>query len=106
MLSRILVPTDFSPNADAAWRFAVDLARVHGAATILLHVAPEGVLRDVVNRSPSDDDYLTAVSTDLVRRAELAERAGGKGETAPRAGAAAAGVAAPGRDEGIDPTRG
>ena len=46
MFTRILVATDFSPHADAAWRFALDLARVHRACTVLLHVALEGALRD------------------------------------------------------------
>jgi nucleotide-binding universal stress UspA family protein len=39
MFQRILVGTDFSPNADAAWRCAVDLARRLGADLRLVHVA-------------------------------------------------------------------
>lgn len=38
MVKRILVATDFSSNADAAWRFALDLARTVGAEALLLHV--------------------------------------------------------------------
>lgn len=36
--SRILVPTDFSPHADAAFRVARDLARRYDASIHLLHV--------------------------------------------------------------------
>src|SRR5262249_54587248 len=44
MFKRILVATDFSPGADAAWRFALDVARIHRASITLLHVALKGAL--------------------------------------------------------------
>ena len=37
-LKQILVPTDFSPHADAALRFAIELAKPYAAAVTLLHV--------------------------------------------------------------------
>jgi nucleotide-binding universal stress UspA family protein len=37
-ISRILVPTDFSPHADAAFRYARELARFFRADIHLLHV--------------------------------------------------------------------
>ena len=39
-LTRILVPTDFSPSSDNALRLAVSLAREKRASIALLHVAP------------------------------------------------------------------
>jgi universal stress protein A len=41
VFSRILVPTDFSPCAEAAWDFAQRLARSTGAELVLLHVLVE-----------------------------------------------------------------
>jgi nucleotide-binding universal stress UspA family protein len=38
MVTRILVATDFSSNAEAAWDFALDFARRANAETLLLHV--------------------------------------------------------------------
>jgi nucleotide-binding universal stress UspA family protein len=37
-LKKILAPTDFSPNADQALAYALDLARRHGAEVHLMHV--------------------------------------------------------------------
>jgi universal stress protein A len=39
MIQRILVATDFSPGADEAWRWAVDVARSLDADLRLVHVA-------------------------------------------------------------------
>ena len=39
MLKRVLVATDFTASADAAWTFAVDLAVAQGAELVLLHAA-------------------------------------------------------------------
>lgn len=39
MIQRILVATDFSPSADEAWRWAMNLARSLGADLCLIHVA-------------------------------------------------------------------
>ena len=40
-LSRIVAPTDFSPNSERAVEYAVQLARHLGAKLTLLHVVPE-----------------------------------------------------------------
>ena len=39
MLRRLLLATDFSPAADAAWEFALDVAGQLRADVLLLHVA-------------------------------------------------------------------
>ena len=38
---RIVCPTDFSPTADAAVRYAASLAKAYGAELVLLHVLPQ-----------------------------------------------------------------
>jgi nucleotide-binding universal stress UspA family protein len=43
-IKRVLVPTDFSPASDIAFRYAVDLAQRHGASIHLLHVVEESSL--------------------------------------------------------------
>jgi universal stress protein A len=40
-ITRILVPTDFSADADAALRYAIDLAKPFGAIVELLHVVED-----------------------------------------------------------------
>ena len=40
-ITRILVPTDFSGDAEAAFRYAVDLAKPFGAIVELLHVVED-----------------------------------------------------------------
>lgn len=40
-VSRILAPTDFSPNSEKAVAYAIQLARRLGAKLTLLHVVPE-----------------------------------------------------------------
>jgi nucleotide-binding universal stress UspA family protein len=44
MMSRIFVPTDFSPNADKAMDYAVQLAKLTDAEVILFHAVPPGEL--------------------------------------------------------------
>ena len=39
--SRVVAPTDFSPNSERAIDYAVQLARRLGAKLTLLHVVPE-----------------------------------------------------------------
>ena len=53
MIQRILVATDFSPTADEAWRWAIDLARRLDAELCLVYIAmpmspdaPRNVVRD------------------------------------------------------------
>jgi nucleotide-binding universal stress UspA family protein len=43
-IHKILVPTDFSPHSDYAYRLASSLARDHGAHLVLLHVRPPVVV--------------------------------------------------------------
>jgi nucleotide-binding universal stress UspA family protein len=46
-IQKILVPTDFSPHADEAFRVAHNLARATGASVIVFHVArPPAVLEE------------------------------------------------------------
>lgn len=40
-ITRMLVPTDFSPASDLAFTYAIDLARRHGSELHLLHVIDE-----------------------------------------------------------------
>ena len=40
-ITRILVPTDFSADAEAAFRYALDLAKPFGATVELLHVVED-----------------------------------------------------------------
>ena len=40
-ITRILVPTDFSRDADAAMHYAIDLAKPFGAIVELLHVVED-----------------------------------------------------------------
>jgi universal stress protein A len=56
--SRILAPTDFSPNSDQAINYAIHLARRLGAKLTLLHIVPE----------PSALDYpMGGISTEEIR---------------------------------------
>ena len=41
MFQRILCATDFSESAEAAWEVAIELAKVHRAALVLVHVFVE-----------------------------------------------------------------
>jgi universal stress protein A len=40
-IKRLLVPTDFSPTADLAIEYAVDIASRYGASVLLLHVVDD-----------------------------------------------------------------
>jgi nucleotide-binding universal stress UspA family protein len=40
-IKRMLVPTDFSPTADLATEYAVDMASRYGASVLLLHVVDD-----------------------------------------------------------------
>ena len=41
-VKRLLVPTDFSPTSDIAFRYALDMAARNGASIHLLHVIEDG----------------------------------------------------------------
>lgn len=64
-ISTILVPTDFSPNAQIAFKRAWDLARQTGAMVCVLHVQDESTLRTAVK-----EGFLREDSTEQ----ELAEQ--------------------------------
>ena len=68
-ITRILVPTDFSPDADAALRYAIDLAKPFGASVDLLHV-----LEDPLAAGMWSAEFYTAeiagLSVNLVKNAE------------------------------------
>ena len=60
-ISRILAPTDFSPNSEKAVAYAIQLARRVGAKLTLLHVVPE----------PSAVDYsMEGISIQEIQRWE------------------------------------
>ena len=73
-ISRILVPMDFSVHADAAFAYALDLARALSAAVHLLHVVEDPLAAGVW----SADMYtaeIAGLQINLVRDAE--DRLGG-----------------------------
>jgi len=77
---KLLVPTDFSPQAAEATRLAADIARRYGAELTLLHVhhpvayeLPEGHVQNM----PSELDRVYAqLGESLERARELARAAG------------------------------
>jgi nucleotide-binding universal stress UspA family protein len=68
-VKRILVPTDFSPDADAALAFALGLAQRFGASVHLLHVVENPVAADE-RSSRTYAPELAALQVTLVRYAE------------------------------------
>lgn len=48
-MKRILVPTDFSPNAEKAIDYAVQIARISRAEIFLLHAAEAYLVPDILN---------------------------------------------------------
>jgi universal stress protein A len=61
VIERILVATDFSPSADTAWRWAVDVARRFGAELRLVHVAMP-MSGEAAPNPPQDDDRDVALA--------------------------------------------
>ena len=61
-IQTILVPTDFSPSAEAAFRLAENFARHHGARIHLLHVVPVPLV-----------DYAWDTESGALRIADLVE---------------------------------
>ena len=53
-LRTILVPTDFSPHADEAFRVACQLARATGARVVAFHVAPPPAVVVAECQPPTD----------------------------------------------------
>jgi universal stress protein A len=100
VIQRILVATDFSRSADAAWRWAVDVARSFGAELRLVHVAMP-MSGEAAPNLPQDDDRGVALTQRL-----LEERAAAVPTTRVKAilrsGEPAHVMAALARDEHID----
>ena len=68
-ITRILIPTDFSPDADAAFSYALGLARKFDAPVLLLHVVEDPLAAGVW----SSDIYtaeIAGLQVNLVRDAE------------------------------------
>ncbi len=66
MFSRILVPTDFSEGSEAAWRMAQQLASVHGAELLLLHVVSgEDLLRSLESDEQAADEHARHTASQL-----------------------------------------
>lgn len=68
-ISRILVPTDFSPDADAAFAYALELANALGASVDLLHVVEDPMAAGVWS-SPMYTAAVTGLQINLVRDAK------------------------------------
>lgn len=66
MFSRILVPTDFSEGSEAAWQMAQQLASVHGAELLLLHVVSgEDLLRSLESDEQAADEHARHTASQL-----------------------------------------
>jgi universal stress protein A len=98
MFRRILAGTDFSLNADIAWRCAVDVARRFDAELRLAHVAMP-TSADAPRQI--DDEGLAADERSLEERATRAGL-GSRVKTMISRGEPAEALAAIARDEGID----
>src|SRR5262245_51325146 len=86
-IHKILVPTDFSANADAAIDYAADLAVTYRAPIVLVHVYANPVMAIpdgfVLMTAPDLGDLLAQLHGGL-RRAELRARERGVPEVATR----------------------
>lgn len=72
-MKRILVPTDFSPNADKALNFAVEIARKSGAEIMLIH-AVEILMDDEGFKKMKDKLDATAQSISSTESIPVATR--------------------------------
>jgi nucleotide-binding universal stress UspA family protein len=81
----ILVPTDFSENADAALETAVALADALGAAVRVAHVATKSSVREAVKAgllAPGDDDATVERKVRELREMRMATHLAALGERA------------------------
>jgi universal stress protein A len=102
MIQRILVATDFSPNADEAWRWAADLARRLDADLRLVHVAMP-MSADARHEGHQDYDRAVALAQRLLEeRAAAATTLGARVRMILRRGEPVHVLAAMARDENID----
>jgi nucleotide-binding universal stress UspA family protein len=67
-IQRILVPTDFSENAQAAVEKGCELARQLGAKLYLLHVQDESTLRTAIKEGLLEEDATDDILQDKVKR--------------------------------------
>ena len=106
MIKRILVPTDFSPHAEAALAYASDLAAAVGASVHLLHVVEDPLAAGAWSAAMYTAE-IAGLQVNLVRDAEqrLREYAAdhrGTGGTEVRSGNVAKTVLDVARERAID----
>jgi nucleotide-binding universal stress UspA family protein len=106
---KILVPTDFSPCAAAAFDWAMDLARRYRASVVLLHVHPVpayAFIDGMVPPAPQDMAALAQASFDRLEQMADEHRgelpAGVRLQTEVRAGDPVEGILQVVHDRGID----
>jgi universal stress protein A len=101
MSQRILVATNFSQSADAAWRWAVDVARRLDAELRLVHVAMP-MAADAPPNLYQDYDRDFSLAQRLLEERAAAAAPASRTKTILRRGEPADVLAALARDEGID----
>jgi nucleotide-binding universal stress UspA family protein len=107
MFQRILCATDFSETAEAAWDMARDLARVHGAELMLLHVfadLPQYSYAEVPAPTVQQvwESQRRWVDEAVAERVAVATRAGLRARPIVKTGAAAAVIAETAAEERAD----
>ena len=98
MFKRILVGTDFSQNADAAWQCAVDLARRLDAELRLVHVA----MPMAVDPPQKIHEYEFGVAKRLLEERAATAAPAGRAKTILSRGEPAHVLATMARDEQVD----
>ncbi len=79
-MKTILVPTDFSPNANKALNFAAEIANLSGACILILHVTdlthasmnenvilPDSFDKDIINNANRELNILATVTKEITR---------------------------------------
>jgi nucleotide-binding universal stress UspA family protein len=104
-IRRIVLATDFSESAERALTYAMDLARVHRAELVLLHVYMDLPAYPEVTAGQVQtiyDEQRRWVDTTLEQRARSVRAAGLLARAVVRTGPAAATIAETAVDEGAD----
>jgi nucleotide-binding universal stress UspA family protein len=86
-IKRILVPTDFSPTAEAALTYAIEFARKFGATVTLLHVFDDPFVTGGVFSAeyvPMPQEMRNDILADLRRRLDDAVARSGYSEATPQ----------------------
>jgi nucleotide-binding universal stress UspA family protein len=102
---RILVATDFAESAERAFEYAVDLAKIHGAELVLLHVYMDLPAYPEVSAGQVATIYEEQrrwVDDALDRRARSARASGVLARALVRTGAPAPVIAETAADERVD----